>query len=231
MLVFFPLKLMVTPADQRRRAFARNMHVGLRLALRLFGVKQVTVGQPPAPGHEPLLVVANHRTGLDTAIVESFVDARSLSKDRVLGWPVFGRIARARGTLFVNRERAGSRVAALRGIASALEGGASVIVFPEGMTRAGDEVGPFQHGSFAAARGRQVLCMGLAYPAGFEYLRKETMPMHLWKLLWRGWIPVSIAIGEPFIPSVDSRATAEEARRRTTVLVDAARAALESHES
>jgi 1-acyl-sn-glycerol-3-phosphate acyltransferase len=168
--------------------------------------------------------VSNHRTGLDTVALHQALEGRSLAMGGVAGWPVIGRFARAQGTLFVDRGSGGSRVAAIRGVRAVLEQGTNVFVFPEGMMFPGDEVRPFFRGAFAAAVGRPVLCVGLAWPPGIEYLHDEPMPIHLFRLLWRVRIPVCCAIGEPFVASEDAAATAREAQRRTLALVARARA-------
>ena len=202
----------------------------MRMGARLFGLEIVSVGSPPSTSERPWLVVANHRSGLDTLVVRQFLHGRSLAKSRVATWPVLGAIVRSHGTVFVDRSGAGSRVAAIRGIRTALAEGDNVIVFPEGMTAAGDDVHPFFRGAFAAARGYPVLCVGIAMPTGTEYIREEPMPMHLWKLLWRTRLRVGVAVGEVYQGPDDSAAAAVEARRRTTVLVSKARCALESRE-
>ncbi len=226
--LLLPFRLLA--ANSRAKALEHELHESVRAGYRLYGFDSAMVGTPPSADDGPLLVVANHRTGMDTAVIENLVNARSLSKDRVSRWPLFGRLARARGTVFLNKEGAGSRVSAVRSIGAALDGGASVIVFPEGVIEPGDEVRPFHRGAFAAARGRQVVCIGLAYPPSFEWLKKEPMPVHLWSLLWRGRIPVGVAIGEPFVVPPQSREAAREAHRRTSALVVVARDALNARE-
>jgi 1-acyl-sn-glycerol-3-phosphate acyltransferase len=230
-VVVIPLQLLVTPSKRRRQVLRRTLHLAVNACFRLFGFDQITIGAPPPPDQGPMLVVANHRTGMDSAVVENMVDAVSLAKARIASWPLFGRLASARGTMFLNKEGAGSRVSAMRSIRSALSEGNNVLVFPEGVIQPGDEVGPFHRGSFAAARDCHVLCIGLAYPPDVEWLKQEPMPMHLWKLLWRGHIPVGVAVGEPVPILSDSLAAADDARRRTSALVAKARAALEAHEN
>ncbi len=220
---------LLSPAPTRQRVFAHAMRRIIRLGARLYGLRVIAVGEAPAPESAPLLIVSNHRSGLDTLVIRQILSGRSLAKSRVANWPLFGALFRAGGTVFVDRANAGSRVAAIRSITTALDEGANVIVFPEGMTVAGDEVRPFFRGAFHAARGRRVLCLGLAFPPGTEFTREEPMPVYLWKLLWRGSLPVAIAIGEPYQNPRDPAEAALTARRRTVALVARARHTLDHH--
>src|SRR5207244_5926043 len=65
-------------------------------------------------------------------------------KRDVAGWPLFGWLARAAGTIFVDRS---SRLAASRGVDSmrkAIESGAVVVLFAEGTSSDGATVLPFK---------------------------------------------------------------------------------------
>ncbi len=210
--------------DERRKVLEHTLHQGLVLGRFLYGLDLYQDGQAPDAGDQPLLIVSNHRCGLDTVVLHQALVGRSLAMDGVATWPIFSRLARSQGTLFVDRGSAGSRVAAIRSVRTALQQGDNVMVFPEGMMFPGDEVRPYFGGAFSAARGYRVLCVGLAWPFGIEYLHDEPMPIHLFRLLWRVRIPVCSAIGEPFVAGDDPRATAAEAHRRTTALVELARA-------
>ncbi len=224
----FALLALLLAGRHRSELLDVLLHRGVLGAFWLWGFEPAVVGAPPPADTGPLLIVANHKMGMDTAVVERYVRARSLGKDRVSRWPIFGRLARARGTVFINKEGGGSRASALRSIEAVLRGGDRMIVFPEGLMQPGDEVAPFHRGSFSAAKGFEVLCIGLAYPPGLEWRKLEPMPAHMWKLLWRGRIPVGVAIGEPMTIVDDAAEAAAEAHRVTSELVVQARAALEA---
>ncbi len=214
-------RMLLAPATERRNVLEYTLHQGLALGRALYGLELHQFGQAAEGLDQPMLIVANHRTGLDTVVLHQALEGRSLAMDGVATWPLFNRLARAQGTLFVNRGSAGSRVAAIRGLRATLQQGHNVMVFPEGMMFPGDAVRPYFGGAFAAAKGYPVLCVGLAWPFGIEYLHDEPMPI---RLLWRVRIPVCSVIGEPFVAGDDPRATAAEAQRRTTALVERARA-------
>lgn len=98
-----------------------------------------------------MLVVANHVSWLDVLLVAAVCPGRMLAKHEVSGWPVVGRLARSRGTLFIDRERIRSLPGTVAAIARALRDGETVVAFPEGSTWCGREAGRFRPAVFQAA--------------------------------------------------------------------------------
>ena len=124
-----------------------------RWARRLLDALDVQVrlrGHVPAP-NAPLLVVANHISWLDSYALNTAMQARFVAKSEVGTWLVIGPIARAFDTFFLRRGscRAAARMAAA--LATALERGTPVGVFPEGTTSWGHGLLPFYTAMFQAA--------------------------------------------------------------------------------
>ena len=143
-------------ADARVRGWYRRVLdcIGVRVAVR---------GESP---REPCLVVGNHISWLDILVLGSALPVVFLSKSEIGRWPVIGRLARAGGTLFIARGRAGAARRSIDEIGRALGRGQSVLVFPEGTTGDGRRVGRFYPRLFAAAveSGRPVRPVALRYP-------------------------------------------------------------------
>ena len=117
--------------------------------LRQLGVEVRTSGtaHPSA-----VLMVANHVSWLDIpALHASAPQARFVSKSAIAHWPLLGRLARAGGTLFIERERKRDALRVVHEVADALRRGDAVAVFPEGTTGAGHEVLPFHANLLQAA--------------------------------------------------------------------------------
>lgn len=101
-----------------------------------FGVKVVEV--EPVPQHHGLWV-SNHVSWMDIPVVGSVSPAFFLSKAEIGEWPVFGKLAHAAGTVFI--ERGSGDVGSVSAqIASFLKEGSSVIFFPEATTTDGTKV-------------------------------------------------------------------------------------------
>ncbi|MFG2595658.1 lysophospholipid acyltransferase family protein [Streptomyces sp. NPDC048462] len=128
--------------------------------LRAFGVRVRVTGPPAARGGAAsagggapgVLVVANHVSWLDIPLVAAVCPGRMLAKSDIRRWPLLGPLAALGGTLFVERERLRALPATVRAVASALRGGARVVVFPEGSTWCGrGPGGRFRPAAFQAA--------------------------------------------------------------------------------
>ncbi len=117
--------------------------------LRCLGIRLQNVGAP-APGAK--LLVANHVSWLDVVAIHAVCpEARFVSKADVAGWPILGRLVDAGGTLYLRRESKRAALHVVGDVAAALRGGATVAVFPEGTTSAGDRVLPFHANLLQAA--------------------------------------------------------------------------------
>lgn len=101
-----------------------------------FGVKVVQV-EPVVPRHG--LWASNHISWLDIPVVGSVAPVFFLSKAEIRKWPVFGRLAEAGGTLFIRRG-SGDAARVSDQIADFLQGGSSVVFFPEATTTDGRRI-------------------------------------------------------------------------------------------
>src|SRR5207249_2593331 len=134
-LVFFSLcalahNVITIPFVRRgRRLHARAawLHGWCRFACRVLGVRVTTRGSMPASG----LLVSNHLSYLDIIVLSSIRPCVFVAKRDVARWLLFGWLAHAAGTIFVDRERRFSSKKAVDLIRKAIAGGAVVILFPE----------------------------------------------------------------------------------------------------
>ena len=121
-----------------RRAIVQRWSVRM---LRCLGVEVRVTGRAH-PG--AVLMVANHVSWLDIpALHASAPQARFVSKSAIAHWPLLGRLARAGGTLFIERERKRDALRVVHEVADALRQADAVAVFPEGTTGDGLGVLPF----------------------------------------------------------------------------------------
>ena len=192
--------------------------------IELFGVNAIRVPSVMTPARGPRLVVANHRSALDIALLVRFFGGNIVSRADIAQWPLLGRAARVGGTIFVDRGEGMKRASAARTIRRRLAAGATVTVFPEGTTNKGDEVKPFFAGLFAAAKGLdcEVVPVGLAYEAGAEF-REPTFLKHLSNTASRATTRVAMVVGQGLVFDRDSREMAERSRAAVQTLVHQAR--------
>lgn len=130
--------------DQRMRQtgnFCRQM-------LNILGVQVESAG----PAHQgAMLVVANHISWLDIAVINAVQPARFVSKSDVRHWPVLGWLVAAGGTMFIERERKRDAMRVVHQTAEALKQGDVIAVFPEGTTGDGQSLLPFHANLLQAA--------------------------------------------------------------------------------
>lgn len=117
-----------------------------RAAFVLLGIRRQTQGLPIA---EAGAAVANHASWLDIFALNAAQPVYFVAKAEVASWPGIGWLARATGTLFIERER--RRAAAQRDqLRDRLGHGHHLVFFPEGTSTDGQRVLPFKPTLFAA---------------------------------------------------------------------------------
>jgi 1-acyl-sn-glycerol-3-phosphate acyltransferase len=147
-VVFFSLCALVHNAisipfvrrDRRLHLRAAWLHGWCRFACRVLGIRVTTHGSMPSSG----LLVSNHLSYLDVVVLSSIRSCVFVAKRDVASWPLFGWLAHAAGTIFVDRERRFSSPKVVNGIRDAIAGGSVVVLFPEGTSSDGSMVLPFK---------------------------------------------------------------------------------------
>jgi lyso-ornithine lipid O-acyltransferase len=159
----------------------------------------------------PALFAANHVSYLDPIVVGSLVPCVPISKVDVSAWPVIGGFARDLGVLFVERGNGHSGMRVLRDAARALEGGVSVLNFPEGTTTTGDRVLRFREGLFAVARsaGVPVVPVAISYdPPDLAWVDAQTFVPHYLRLAGSPRARAQVRFGARLLPHEHGSAAA-----------------------
>ncbi len=147
LLVLLVLRLIERPLYGLRRPLTPAItQFVCRMAFVLLGLRYRSIG---APMRGPGAVVANHSSWLDIFALNARKRIYFVSKSEVAGWPGIGWLARATGTVFINRDRreAAEQVRVFR---DRLAAGHKLLFFPEGTSTDGQQVLPFKPTLFAA---------------------------------------------------------------------------------
>ncbi|HRI17701.1 MAG TPA: lysophospholipid acyltransferase family protein [Burkholderiaceae bacterium] len=156
--------------------------------LSLLGVRLEVRGSPRAGAK---LMVANHVSWLDILAIDAVEPARFVSKAEVRHWPLFGRLAVAVGTLFIERDRARDALRVVHRMAEALRAGDTLAVFPEGTTSDGRALLPFHANLLQAAivTAMPVQAVALrfsdatnAFSPAVEYVGATTLKQSVWAI-------------------------------------------------
>jgi 1-acyl-sn-glycerol-3-phosphate acyltransferase len=125
------LSRLTGPDTPARRA--QWNHASAKLVLAALGIRLKITGTPPARG----LLVSNHLSYLEVLVYGAALPCFLVSKAEIARWPFFGPLARAGGTLFVDRASRASAIQVSKEIAERLKGTVPVLFFPEGTSTDG----------------------------------------------------------------------------------------------
>lgn len=188
-----------------------------KIMARILGLKIVTRGDQSAM--RPQLVVCNHISYLDIIALGSAAEGAFVAKADIAKWPVFGVMAKAGRSIFVDRRRAATGTARDQ-IQERLEGGEALIMFPEATSGDGTRMLPFKSALFTVAERHVTRPDGrvepvIVQPASLAYTRLNGLPIgvgwrsyfawfgdmelmpHLWHVAKLGTITVEITFHAP----------------------------------
>lgn len=158
------------------RAFARALDVDLR-------VHQKHRQRLP----QRFILIANHPSAFEDIGIPAAFDVVSLAKLQVADWFIVGRISRAAGTLFVDRDDPDSRRQAIDTMAAAVDAGHNIALYPEGGCKGRRLFTEFKSGAFEVAMktGVPILPVFLHYEAqdDFEWQPPYTLPQKIWHMM------------------------------------------------
>jgi 1-acyl-sn-glycerol-3-phosphate acyltransferase len=119
-----------------------------RVICRIFGIRRRLTGdfQPGAQ-----LVVANHISWIDIALLHSFTAMGFVAKAEIDSWPLLGTVARAGGSVFHRRGSHDSASGVAAQMVKRLQENRRVAIFPEGGILPGEGVKLFHARLFAAS--------------------------------------------------------------------------------
>ncbi len=194
---YFP-RLSQTQRDRRIEVWAGEL-------LDKLAIKLVVNGTPPSVG--PILLVANHISWLDILVMHAARHCRFVSKSDVKSWPVFGTLATAGGTLYIQRESRRDAMRMVHDMSEALTQGHILAVFPEGTTGNGVDLLPFHGNLLEAALKAQAPVQPVALQfvdehsgevsQGPSYVGDETLIASLWRTLKTPGIVAVVTYGLP----------------------------------
>ncbi len=166
------------------------LHRWCRFACRVLGIRVTTHGAMPRSG----LLVCNHLSYLDIIVLCSIRPCIFVAKRDVAGWPLFGWLAHAAGTIFVDRQRPLAAVLVVTRIHAVIATGLPVVLFPEGTSSDGSTVLPFKSSLLEAAvrLGCPVGTAAIGYSLDYGsvadevcYWRDMTLVPHLLNLFFK----------------------------------------------
>lgn len=177
---------------------------GLRLTLRLAGVRVELRGEENIPRGCPCLYMANHQSNIDPVVLVTRLPPRvaMMAKKQVFSIPVLRTALRLADFVRVDREDREAARASVEEAVKTLERGVPLLVFPEGTRSPDGRLQAFRHGVFVLAlrAGVPIVPISLAGAA-------RIMPKKRWEI-YPGLVRVTIH------PAVETRGRSLEERQR-----------------
>src|SRR5262249_27529991 len=142
-------------------------------------------------------------------------------KRDVATWPLFGWLARAAGTIFVDRERRLSSSKAVEVARKTVEGGSIVVLFPEGTSSDGSTVLPFKSALLESAVQLRSPITAASVDYALDdgsvadevcYWRDMTLVPHLLNLLFKSEIRATYSFSPAKIRAGNRKEIARELR-------------------
>lgn len=164
------VRLAERPIHGLRRPWTPHITVFVcRTAFRILGMGYESHGHRM---DRPGAVVANHSSWLDIFALNAGERVYFVSKAEVARWPAIGWLAKATGTVFINRDP--REASAQREIfESRLEAGHKLLFFPEGTSTDGQRVLAFKPTLFAAFFSERLRDILWVQPASVVYHAPE----------------------------------------------------------
>lgn len=151
------------------RAFVRALDVDLRLHQK---------NRQRLP--ERFILIANHPSAFEDIGIPALFNVVSLAKVQVQDWFIVGRISKAAGTLYVDRDDPASRQQVIDVMVDAVNAGQNIALYPEGGCKGRRLFHEFKSGAFEVSMrsGVPILPVFLHYEAqdDFEWQDPYTLP-------------------------------------------------------
>ncbi len=158
------------------RAFVRALDVDLRLHQK---------NRERLP--QRFILIANHPAAFEDVGIPALFNVVSLAKIQVKDWFIVGRISRAAGTLYVDRDDAASRHNAVGAMVDAVNSGQNIALYPEGGCKGRRLYGEFLSGAFDVSlrTGIPILPVFLHYEAqdDFEWQPPYSLVDKIWHMM------------------------------------------------
>ena len=213
--------IFLTGRSGSTRARAVWMQGTARRLMGALAIEPVYIGEPPTQG----VLVSNHLSYTDILVFGARHPLVFISKSEVAGWPVFGRLSRWAGTLFIRRDLRSDVVRIGEEMPRILAGGVVLAFFPEGTSTGGDRVLPFRAPLMAplAQNGWIITPAFLRYELDpgdgsvedeVAYWRDMVFGPHLLNLLGKRRIRAVVTYGKSEPAQADRKALASELREK-----------------
>ena len=160
-----------------------------RLMLAMLSVRVSVTGPLPETGQKNgTLLVANHMSWFDIALIGAVLPVSFIAKSEVKKWPLFGQLAWLNNTLFVTRRVGRHTLDERRALSARLARGEMVVLFAEGTSSDGLRVLPFKSSFFSVLESDGGTADYRVQALSLAYTRRHDMALGRRQRMAYGWI-------------------------------------------
>lgn len=196
-------------------AIDRIIHFWARSLVWAAGIDLSIAGEEKLERDKRYILVANHASYLDIPCMIAAIrqPLRFMAKASLFRIPIFGMGLRSAGFIPIDRKQTGRAKASFDLAARRIQGGNSIIIFPEGGRSRTREMKPFKHGAF-------LLSMKSGLPLVPTAIRGNDLVLPATTLRIRPG-PVQVVIGDPVDTSTISVRQKDELMQTTRATIEA----------
>lgn len=151
-------------------------------------------------GHEHIdhntsyVFVANHQGAFDIFLIYGFLgrNFKWMMKQSLRNIPLVGKACQSAGFIFVDRSSPRQIYRTIKYAERILQGGTSLVVFPEGRRTFTGQMNPFKKGAFFLADQLQLPVVPMTISGSFDILPRTGKLLH--------WHPLKLTIHKPIYP-------------------------------
>ena len=178
-LVLGPLLLLLSALTGNTDALYSVGLFGAKTALFLAGVRITVIGRENLPAGKTVVFMPNHQSNCDPPAVAAILPpVLILAKEEFFRVPILGTGMRMRGFIPVDRTNRERAFAAVDRAVSALRGGHSFLVFPEGTRSRTGRIQAFKKGVFVMAIKACVPIVPISVSGARNIMRRGDFRIH-----------------------------------------------------
>lgn len=166
-----------------------------------------------------VLIVSNHIGSVDIFVMAACFKASFVSKSDIRDWILIGHLAGIANTIFIDRTRRSGLTGMVQAITERLRSGYSVVVFPEGGAKPGQQVEQFKSPVFEAvvqAKSSVLPVVIRYYDAGEPSVARWPMGIsfaeNMKRLLMHPSLNVKVWVLPPVTREIDRQSYAQKSR-------------------
>ena len=212
------ISMLLSPFYRKRDVLYHLARFGLRIALRVGGIKVRISGLENVPQDENVIFLANHQSGLDTVILLVFLPRyfRFVAMQDIFAVPLLRDYITRLGFILVDQRDPKQSLIATRRIINLLRSGETMTIFPEGTRSPDERLLEFRVGTAMLVLEAKKPIVPIAISGSWKVMQRD----ELYGLRLRPG-PVRVNVGKAFSLPQDLDVNLDSARRANARIKEA----------